>query len=111
MPEVLTKHPDVVKQVLTSAGAQCGTGAPQKILTRCPRDQFCALPGGEICVYAVGQVGEMTQLSRAELCQLSQSAPSTTPPATLQGRVAAVSMAPLLAVAVAFWLRRRVRAR
>jgi hypothetical protein len=68
MPEVVTKHPDVVKEVLQSAGAKCGVGAPQKILTKCPREQFCALPGGEVCVYAPSEVGEMTQLTRAELC-------------------------------------------
>jgi hypothetical protein len=27
MPEVITKHPDVVKEVLQSAGAKCGVGA------------------------------------------------------------------------------------
>lgn len=68
MPEVVTKHPDVVKQVLESAGARCGAGAPQKILVRCPREQFCSLPGGEICVYPASGIAEMTQLSRAELC-------------------------------------------
>jgi hypothetical protein len=69
MPEVITKHPDVVKQVLESAGAKCGVGAPQKILEKCPREQFCSLPGGEICVYGVRGIAEMTQLSRAELCE------------------------------------------
>jgi hypothetical protein len=69
MPEVITKHPDVVKEVLQSAGAKCGVGAPQKILTKCPREQFCSLPGGEICVYPVSRIPDMTQLTRAELCQ------------------------------------------
>jgi hypothetical protein len=69
MPEVVTKHPEIVKEVLQSAGAKCGAGAPQKILTKCPREQFCALPGGEICVYPVSEIPKMTQLSRAELCE------------------------------------------
>lgn len=75
MPEVVTKHPDVVKEVLQSAGAKCGAGAPQKILTKCPREQFCALPGGEVCVYGVGDIGRMTQLSHAELCGRTEASP------------------------------------
>lgn len=68
MPEIITRYPDVTRQVLESAGAQCGRGAPQKILTACPREAFCALPGGEVCVYGVDQVSKMTQLSRRDLC-------------------------------------------
>lgn len=75
MPEVLTKHPDVVKQVLESAGARCGIGAPQQILKKCPREQFCALPGGEVCVYGVDGLSQMTQLSRTEVCQARGEAP------------------------------------
>jgi hypothetical protein len=77
MPEVITKHPDVVKEVLRSAGAKCGAGEPQKILTKCPPEQFCALPGGEICVFPVAGLERMTQLSRAEVC----AARTETPPA------------------------------
>jgi hypothetical protein len=69
MPEVITKHPDIVLEVLQSAGARCGVGEQQKILTRCPRERFCALPGGEICVYTPRELQTMTQLSRAETCQ------------------------------------------
>lgn len=67
MPEVLTRHPETVKQVLASGGARCGEGAPQKILTACPPASFCALPGGETCVYDVADVGQMTQISTADL--------------------------------------------
>ncbi|WAS97401.1 hypothetical protein [Nannocystis punicea] len=67
MPEILTRHPNTVIQVLESAGAKCGEGAPQKILTTCPAESFCALPGGETCVYDVADVGEMTQISAADL--------------------------------------------
>ena len=69
MPEVLTKYPDVVKQVLESAGAKCGQGLPQKILSECPKESFCALPGGEQCVYGIAQVGKMTQIERSELAK------------------------------------------
>jgi hypothetical protein len=40
MPEQLTKHPQVTLQVLQSAGAQCGVGAKQEILTACPPARF-----------------------------------------------------------------------
>ncbi|MCY1069792.1 hypothetical protein OV090_33940 [Nannocystis sp. RBIL2] len=67
MPEVLTRHPDTVIQVLESAGARCGEGAPPKILKSCPAESFCALPGGETCVYDVADVADMTQVSAADL--------------------------------------------
>lgn len=67
MPEQITKYPDVTLQVLQSAGAQCGKGAPQKILTQCPKERFCALPGGELCVYGVDQIAQMTQLTPQDL--------------------------------------------
>ncbi|AOX99590.1 hypothetical protein [Jeongeupia sp. USM3] len=66
MPEQLTKHPDVTLQVLRSAGAQCGEGAPQTILRQCPEKQFCKLPGGEICVYGLPEAVRMTQLTGAD---------------------------------------------
>jgi len=68
MPEVVTKHPGIVKEVLESAGARCGRGDPQKILTKCPPAQFCALPGGEVCIFGIDGIAQMTQLTRAELC-------------------------------------------
>lgn len=67
MPEQLTKHPEVTLEVLKSGGAKCGEGAPQTILKQCPAARFCALPGGEICVYGLADAGRMTQISRAEL--------------------------------------------
>ena len=53
MPEQISKYPDVTLKVLKGAGAVCGEGAKQKILTQCPAEQFCKLPTGEICVYGV----------------------------------------------------------
>jgi hypothetical protein len=66
MPEPLTKHPDVTLQVLKSAGAKCGEGVPQVILTSCPKTQFCALHGSEVCVYGLGEVRQITQFSLAK---------------------------------------------
>ena len=67
MPEQITRHPDVTLQVLESAGAQCGKGAPQKILKQCPAERFCALPGGEMCIYGIEQIPQMTQIRPADL--------------------------------------------
>lgn len=53
MPEQITKYPEVTIKVLTGTGARCGQGADQNILTQCPRERFCALPTGELCVYGV----------------------------------------------------------
>ena len=62
MPEVLTKYPEVVLQVLKSQGAQCGPANKPKILTRCPPERFCSLSGGELCVYGTSEISQMTQL-------------------------------------------------
>jgi hypothetical protein len=67
MPELLTNHPDVTIGVLESQGAQCGPQQAPEILTQCPPEQFCALEGGELCVYGLEQVNEMTQISGQEL--------------------------------------------
>ena len=66
MPEQLTKHPEVTLQVLRSAGAQCAEGFPQDILTSCPTERFCKLPGGEICVFGLGDASKMTQITSTE---------------------------------------------
>lgn len=84
MPEQLTKHPEVTLQVLRSAGAKCAEGAPQDILTSCPTERFCKLPGGEICVFGLGDASKMTQITAAEWRALLPSAllesPSTFQP-------------------------------
>lgn len=67
MPEQITKYPEVTLQVLKGAGAVCGEGAPQKILTQCPADRFCSLPTGEICVYGISEIPQMTQITLQEL--------------------------------------------
>jgi hypothetical protein len=67
MPEQISRYPEVTLKVLKEAGAACGQGAPQKILTRCPAERFCALPTGEICVYGVNEIPRMTQLTTRDL--------------------------------------------
>lgn len=106
MPEVITKYPDVLVQVLESAGARCGAGLPQEILKTCPRERFCKLPGGEVCVYGVAEVPAMTQLSRAELCPgRTEAGP---PGGGAAGALAGWGAAAVLpALAVALVLRRR----
>ena len=66
MPEQLTKYPEVTLQVLRSAGAKCAEGAPQAILTACPKERFCKLPGGELCVYGLNDATKMTQITATE---------------------------------------------
>ncbi|OGA78392.1 MAG: hypothetical protein A3G81_05035 [Betaproteobacteria bacterium RIFCSPLOWO2_12_FULL_65_14] len=80
MPEQLTKHPDVTLEVLKSAGAKCGAGLPQNILKQCPAERFCALPGGEMCVYGLADIGKMTQISAAELAAALRPVPAETSP-------------------------------
>jgi hypothetical protein len=70
MPEQISKYPDVTLKVLKEAGARCGEGAKQKILKQCPREQFCALRSGEICVYGIDQIPQMTQIRTEELARI-----------------------------------------
>jgi hypothetical protein len=70
MPEQITKYPEVTLKVLKEAGAHCGEGVKQRILTKCPREQFCALPSGEICVYGIEQIPKMTQVKIEELARI-----------------------------------------
>lgn len=86
MPEQLTKHPEVTLQVLRSAGAQCGEGAPQAILTQCPPARFCKLPGGEVCVYGLPDAPRMTQLSASDWQAVQHAlGPPAPPPASAFG--------------------------
>lgn len=70
MPEQITKYPDVTLQVLKGAGARCGEGATQQILKQCPAERFCALPTGEMCIYGVAEIPQMTQVTTAEVAQV-----------------------------------------
>jgi len=110
MPEQLTRHPDVTLEVLKSAGAKCGVvGAPQNILKQCPAGRFCALPGGEICVYGLPEVGKMTQISAAELAAaLPPSPPDASPPEVSWAEGLAVGLVFLAGLLLgALWRRSR----
>ncbi len=115
MPEQLTKHPEVTLQVLQSAGAQCGTGAPQTILRACPAERFCALPGGEICVYGLADASRMTQLTPHDWQALVQSvaapgAPVGAAPLPAPGGLALAYGVGLMLLGVAIgWILRRGR--
>jgi hypothetical protein len=98
MPEIITKYPDVTTQVLASAGARCGVGEPQKILTRCPRESFCAFPGGEVCVYGLGDVAKMTQVTRREICERPAQGAALDLDATLAAPAFAVALVLVAAV-------------
>jgi hypothetical protein len=87
MPEQITKYPDVTLKVLEGAGARCREGVEQKILKQCPPDQFCSMKSGEICVYGIGQIPQMTQITRQELAHVV--CPATSSAAWVEG----VSMA------------------
>lgn len=67
MPEIITKYPDIALKILKDANIQCGAGKPQQILTWCPKDRFCALPTGEICIYGVKEVPQMMQIHSFDL--------------------------------------------
>ena len=70
MPEQISKYPDVTLQVLRESGAVCGQGAPQNILKQCPRERFCSLRTGEICVFGINEIPKMTQVSTQEVANV-----------------------------------------
>ncbi|EKD71310.1 MAG: hypothetical protein ACD_46C00219G0006 [uncultured bacterium] len=67
MPEIMTKYPSVVMDILKANGAKCNVGAKQQILTTCPPEQFCSLKSGELCVYDVKDAAQMTQIDTIDL--------------------------------------------
>ncbi|MGH8659273.1 MAG: hypothetical protein ACREV4_12580 [Gammaproteobacteria bacterium] len=67
MPEQISKYPEVTMEVLKGAGARCSEGAEQKILTQCPRERFCALSTGEVCIYGIEEIPQMTQITTKDL--------------------------------------------
>lgn len=71
MPEIITKYPDVVLRLFKDVNIKCGVGKPQNILTTCPKDQFCALPRGEVCVYGIQDIHKMTQVTALDIFQVS----------------------------------------
>lgn len=65
MPEIITRYPDVTLKVLRESGARCGEGEQQQILTKCPKERFCKLPTGEVCVLGVGELLQAQQVTPA----------------------------------------------
>jgi hypothetical protein len=98
MPEQISKYPDVTLQVLKESGAVCGQGAPQNILKQCPRDRFCSLRTGEICVYGIGEIPKMTQVTTQEVAKVV--CPQARNAAVFSGGVSIMEAALLLAVFV-----------
>ncbi|OGT43832.1 MAG: hypothetical protein A3F42_08115 [Gammaproteobacteria bacterium RIFCSPHIGHO2_12_FULL_37_34] len=76
MPEILTKHPKIVLQLLNDIGAKCGKGDEQHILTQCPRENFCLLPTGELCVYDIKNIASMTQMDTYDLHEAISHVPT-----------------------------------
>ncbi len=115
MPEQLTKHPEVTLQVLRSAGAQCGTGAPPAILTACPAERLCKLPGGEICIYGLADVSRMTQFTPSDWQALVQAPPASGGAAGAGALSASAGLALAIAVTLILlgvmigWMLRRGR--
>lgn len=109
MPEQLSKHPEVTLQVLRSAGAKCGEGAAQEILTQCPAARFCKLPGGEVCVYGLPEATQMTQITGAEWRALlpQPAAPASSGIAGSALALVVLAAAAAGALAGAFLARRR----
>lgn len=110
MPEQISKYPEVTIQVLKSAGARCGPGVEKNILTQCPSERFCALPGGEICVYGLDQIPQMTQITREELARVAcppRSLSGFGPESALLPEAGALGVALALGIAVGVVSRRR----
>ncbi len=89
MPEQITKYPEVTIQVLREGGARCGPGVKKQILTQCPSERFCSLPSGEMCIYGLDQIPQMTQVTPQELarvvCPPAKRAEDGAPPLALAG--------------------------
>ncbi|OGT45152.1 MAG: hypothetical protein A3E83_07705 [Gammaproteobacteria bacterium RIFCSPHIGHO2_12_FULL_41_20] len=62
MPEIITKYPDTVLQILRGTPITCAEGKQQNILTTCPKDRFCSSQAGELCVYDVKDMGKALQI-------------------------------------------------
>lgn len=102
MPEIISKHPEIVIKVLESQGAKCGDGIKPKILTKCAPEKFCKLDGGELCVFGQNEVAKTTQLDKSELCATRSS--STNAPDAIQ--VSSIALPLALLVGAIIWRRR-----
>ncbi len=74
MPEILTKHPKIVKKILENTHKiYCAKGYKKQILKNCPNNSFCSLPTGELCIYDYKNIDKMTQLSSQNILQHSKN--------------------------------------
>jgi hypothetical protein len=73
MPELLTKYPEVALTVLKKANINCGGDAKPKILIHCPAQQFCSLPAGELCIYGIADIPQMSQIRPLDVFLLPDS--------------------------------------
>lgn len=73
MPEIISKHPEIVISVLKSANMKCAAGVKPKILTSCPDARFCALDKGtgELCIYSPDEVNSSTQMTSLDFIHYS----------------------------------------
>ena len=83
MPELLTKHPDIVIDLLLKTG-QVKLNKKKTILTDCPDSQFLSVFDtngefiGEFCIYDLSKIDHMTQfgcndvINNSKKCSLCQ---------------------------------------
>jgi hypothetical protein len=111
MPEQISKYPDVTLKVLKGAGAACDQGAPQRILTKCPPNRFCSLPTGELCIYGIPEIPQMTQITPKELASVvcPRAQPGPTLADTIAGAEGSILGAVFLAGVVLGRARRSLR--
>jgi hypothetical protein len=103
MPEIITKYPDIALEILSKSGMECSSGAPQSILTACPPERFCSSNAGEICVFGLDEIVEMTQISTQE------AARAVSPPMFSAYVLAMISIALLLGVFIGIILSRKFK--
>ena len=71
MPEVITKHPQQLIQLLKAAKMKCGDAKTKPlILTSCPSESFCKIPQGEICVYGIQSARNMDQFGTLDFFKI-----------------------------------------
>lgn len=110
MPELITKYPDIVLQILHESGIECGTGSMQRILTSCPAENFCSLPTGELCVYGLDEISQMTQISSSEIARIASTAPVQEPILTVQA-LFLILLALIIGTIVGILLYRKIKKR
>jgi hypothetical protein len=103
MPEVVTKYPEVVLQIIKDAGGKCGVGATQKILKKCPAANFCDMPTGEMCVYSLKDIHAMTQISPTEMAEMSK----TVTPMYSEANFMLLALFFAIGLAVGMWINKK----